>query len=145
MQLLPVEPTEHEVNLAESSGRVLATLVGGTADGRVIRVVDEEVCVPASALRLLVEILGHMAAGRAVTILPVDAELTTQQAADLLNVSRPHLVKMLEQGDLPFHKVGTRRRIRLHDLLGYQNAHRARQRTALAELTREAQDLGLYD
>jgi excisionase family DNA binding protein len=84
-----------------------------------------------------------MANGHAVTVMPVQAELTTQQAADLLGGSRPYLVRLLEDGRIPFHKVGTHRRVRAADVMQYKARRRGESRQVLDELTREAQDLGL--
>jgi excisionase family DNA binding protein len=103
----------------------------------------EQVTVPRAAFELFLEVLGQMANGNAVTIVPVHAELTTQQAADLLNVSRPHLVSLLESGKLPFRKVGTHRRVLYADLSSYQRARDEASRAALAELSRQAQELDL--
>jgi len=101
------------------------------------------VTIPRAAFDLFLEILGQMANGNAVTIVPVHAELTTQQAADLLNVSRPFLVSLLEKGALPFKKVGTHRRVRFADLAKYKREQDQRSREALDELTRQGQELGL--
>lgn len=84
-----------------------------------------------------------MAMGNAVTLVPVHAELTTQQAADILNVSRPFLVQHLEQRKTPYRKVGTRRRIRFSDLMTYQRKDEARRRRVLTKLTGQAEGLGL--
>jgi excisionase family DNA binding protein len=77
----------------------------------------------------------------AVSIMPIHAELTTQEAADVLNVSRPFLVQLLEKGDIPFHKTGTHRRVRYQDVLDYKNSIDNERRKALAELTAQAQEL----
>lgn len=99
--------------------------------------------IPRPAFDLLVQILGHMANGNTVTLLPLHAELTTQQAADLLNVSRPFVVSLIEERRLPYRKVGTHRRIRMADLVAYKNREDEERRKILAELTAEAQKLDL--
>ena len=120
----PVTPTERESQLAEESSRILSSYVRDTEE-QTIRVIPEgerqkAVTIPAVAFRLLVDILAQMAQGNAVTLVPVQAELTTQEAADLLNVSRPFLVKLLEEGEIPYRKVGTRRRVLYKDIAEYK-------------------------
>lgn len=104
---------------------------------------DATVTVPGPALSLLVDVLAQIANGNAVTVAPVHAELTTQQAADLLNVSRPYLVKLLEDGAIPYRRVGNRRRVLLADLTTYRRIDAAKRSEAADQLTAEAQRLGL--
>jgi excisionase family DNA binding protein len=94
---------------------------------------------------LLTHIVRELARGNGVSVAPLQAELTTQAAADLLNVSRPFLVKLLETGALPFHHVGTHRRVKLADVLAYRNHRSHARRAALAEMARDAQEMGLYE
>lgn len=103
----------------------------------------ERVPLPRSAVRLLRQILAEMAEGNGVTIVPVAAELTTQQAADLLGVSRPFLVKELDEERLPFRWVGTHRRIQLDDLIRYRERKDAARHQALDALAQQAQELGM--
>lgn len=100
--------------------------------------------VPVSLFTILLESVRQLSEGNAVAILPVMQELTTQQAADLLNVSRPHLVAVLEGGEIPHHKVGTHRRIYLRDLLTYKESRDRKRRETLQALVDDAQDLGIY-
>ena len=103
----------------------------------------EVVTVPSAALTLFLRLLKEMARGHAVTLVPLHTELTTRQAAEVLNVSRPFLIRLLEDGHLPYRKVGTHRRVQLRDVLAYKARTDADRRTALDELTAEAQRLGL--
>lgn len=137
-------PTDEESSLARESSRLLAACIG-TGPTAKLRVIDgdDAITVPVKALRLLVDILAQMGEGRGVTILPIKAELTTQQAADFLNVSRPYLVGLLERNEIPHRKVGKHRRVFLQDMLRYQRDSRQKQDAALAELTRQAQELGM--
>src|SRR5215208_3928250 len=105
----------------------------------------EEIELPHSVFEVLVRVVHEMARGNAVRILPVHAELTTQQAAELLNVSRPFLVGLLEEGEIPFRKVGSHRRVRLDDLLVYKDRRDRERKIALNELASESQELGLYE
>ena len=99
--------------------------------------------VPASAIPLIRAVLREMGEGKAVTVLGDDAEISTQEAADLLNVSRPYLVGLIEKGELPARKVGPRRRLMLADVLTYRTETRAKRREALRELSALDQELGL--
>lgn len=99
--------------------------------------------IPTSALRLLLEVLTEIGQGNAVSIIPIHAELTTQEAADVLNVSRPFLVQLLEKGEMPFHKIGTHRRVRYQDVISYKKRIDTERRKALEELAAEAQELGM--
>ena len=98
--------------------------------------------LPAGARALLLRILGHMANGDAVTLVPVAAEVTAQQAAELLGVSRPFVIRLVEEGKLACRLVGTHRRIPIADLLTFKEANRAERRAIAAELAAEAQELG---
>ncbi len=104
-----------------------------------------ELPLPHSVYRVLEQVVHEMARGNAVRVLPVKAELSTQQAADLLNVSRPHLVKLLERGEIPYHRAGSHRRVVLEDLLVYKERHDRERLEALDEITRISDDLGLCD
>jgi excisionase family DNA binding protein len=99
--------------------------------------------LPPQVLRMFADMLGALAQGKAVSIMPKELDLTTQEAAMFLNVSRPHLVKLLEEGQIPFHKVGSHRRIRLDDVVRYKEVRQRNSRTALQALADQAQDLDM--
>ena len=103
----------------------------------------QNVEVPESAFRLFLEILNQMGQGNAVTLVPTHHELTTQQAADLLGVSRPYFVKLLEAKVIPHHRVGSRRRVKFAHLAGYMEKVKGESREALEQLAAQAQELGM--
>jgi excisionase family DNA binding protein len=104
---------------------------------------EDPIELPAGAVAMLMDILSAMAAGRGVTLIPVDAELTTVQSAEILNVSRPYLIKLLEEGQIPYRKVGKHRRIRMEDIMNYKRAIDKRREAVLDQLAAEAQEQDL--
>ena len=146
-----IPPLEKEVEAAVQGQRELASLLSTKFETQRIDIFDKEdkphsLVLPTSALRLLVDILGELAIGNAVKVVPVHAELTSQEAADLLNVSRPHLVKMLEEGAIPFTKTGRHRRVRFSDLMAFKQRRDEESQEAMDELVRQTRELGLgYD
>jgi excisionase family DNA binding protein len=123
-------------NGTSSYTRPLPKLVGPDGD---------EIEIPLSVFQILRRVIDHMMHGRAISIVPVNKELSTQEAADILNVSRPFLVNQLEAGAIPFIKVGTHRRIRFIDLMEYKKRRDEARRRGLAEITHISEDVGLYD
>jgi len=104
---------------------------------------SKPIVIPKMALEFLNEIMEAMGRGQAMYLVPLDGEVTTQQAADMLGVSRPYLVKLLEQKKIPFHKVGKHRRILIEDLKNYREIMQASRKMALRELSRKSIELGL--
>lgn len=139
----PVLPSEQEAEMARLSSRALAPHIADQ-NGLRIRLEDgEEFILPQAALRLIMDMLAHLSEGSAVTLIPVHAEMTTQQAADFLNVSRPFLVnEILDKGKVPYRRLGTHRRLLFKDLLEYKNQTEKASREAFRELTEQAQELG---
>lgn len=141
-------PSSKEAELAKASSRTLSAYLQTKVDTQEIEILDDKgtshpVQIPAAALRLLVDILTEIGEGNAVSIVPIHAELTTQEAADLLNVSRPYLVGLLEKGLINHHKVNRHRRVKYKDLMEYKMKIDSDRRSALDELAAQAQELNM--
>ncbi|MEP6645787.1 MAG: excisionase family DNA-binding protein [Saprospiraceae bacterium] len=124
----------------------IAALVSDSYEPVKVQVSNHEVVnlrLPAKVVRVIKSILNLMAEGKAFSVIPEESELSTKQAADILNVSRPHLVKLLEAGEIPFRKTGSHRRVLLQDLMVYIGTINERRERILQELANEAQQLGL--
>lgn len=149
--LKPYALTAREAQGARESSVAIADFVQGDEQPITLRLLDRrtgeqvEAPVAAAALHLLTQALAQMAEGHAVTLLPLDAELSTQQAADLMGVSRPYFVKLLEEGRIPFRKVGAQRRVRSEALQRYLAEYQQQAAEAVATMTADAQRLGLYE
>lgn len=144
-----ITPSEADSRLAEESSRRLARYVAARRK-KPLRVriepdgeQEDAISIPVSAFRLLADILTEMGKGNAVTLIPVHAELTTQQAADLLNVSRPFVIQQMEEGAIPHRKVGTHRRVLFRDLVAYKRRMDQDRLKALEQLSTLDQELGL--
>ena len=137
-----------ESAIADESSEILARHVK-KGDSLKLCIVDSEqeevIVLPAPVAALLLGILRMMANGLGIALTPLHSELTTRQAADILNVSRPYLVKLLESGEIPFHKVGRHRRIRREDVMIYKQKLRREREAILDKMVAEAQEMGLYD
>jgi excisionase family DNA binding protein len=136
-------PNAQDAAIARVSGQALSRYVRSKAPLK-LRVTDadqaEPIELPASAVALLMDILEAMAAGRGITIIPESAELTTVQAAEVLNVSRPFLIKLLDAEKIPYRKVGKHRRIRMEDVMSYKTATDQDREAILDKLVAEAQE-----
>jgi excisionase family DNA binding protein len=140
-------PTEADRQMASESCRILEPLAEvphnlrlELSDGSAPR---QTLVLPAPAVRALSELLKEMAKGNSVTVVPNDTMLSTQDAADILNVSRPFLVSLLEAGRIPFQRLGSHRRILFRDLMAFKAKADADRQKAMRQLTQEAQELKL--
>lgn len=141
-----IAPTKAGSALARKSTLRLAAHLGESGGLRLelkTAATSEELILPPCVVRALIRILDEMGRGNAITLTPVRAELTTQQAADLLNVSRPHLVKLLDEGAIPSRKVGSHRRVQFEDLLAYKKQFQTQRHAALDEPQALSQELGM--
>lgn len=139
-------PSAQDAAIARASGQLLSRYARQKRP-LTLRVTDAEqerpLELPAGAVALLMDILEAMAAGRGVTLMPENAELTTVQAAEVLNVSRPFLIKLLDEGAIPHRKVGKHRRIRMEDVMAYKAAIDHEREAVLDQLVGEAQEQGM--
>ncbi len=131
----------------ESYDALAATLKGLRSTNPEIEIeeTEEKIRVPLKALQLLAEILKATSQGKPISIVPIATEMTTQAAAELLSCSRPHLVKLLESGDIPFTKVGKHRRVKYEDVLAYKKRMKATQKQRIIQMMQADEELGLYD
>ena len=140
-------PSPAEQTAAQAATRVLARF--GRHERIQVEVRDkhdntsETLILPATAVRLLTDVLGYLAEGRSVAVMPEEALLTTQQAASMLNVSRPHLIKLLDGGKIEFQRIGTHRRVLLRNLRSYHQEQAAAAARALDDLVKQAQELDM--
>ncbi len=143
----PIIPSEQDAELAK---KAQLTLESGDASGKATRVQiyadgpePTTVDLPSVVAKLLMDALKETAAGKAVSLVAVEAEITTQQAASLLNISRPHLIGLIDKGLLLARLVGNQRRLPLRDVLEYKSANRAKRHKILDEMAAIDQELGL--
>ena len=138
-------PDHETVRLARVGAAELSRLLNKLpeADRAHVKLDGQDLILPRQALILLRDLLADMAQGNAVAIVPLHAEMTTQQAADILNVSRPYLITLLEKGELRFTRVGTHRRIQFKDLMAYKDKIKEQSSNAMDELVKIAQENNL--
>lgn len=141
-------PTAEESALAKISSQELSAVLETRLDTQTVSVTDKEgvahsVRMPVSALRMLVDVLTELGDGNTVKLVPIHAELTTQEAADMLNVSRPTLIKLLDENAIPFHRTGNRRKVRFTNVLHYKHQLETNRLQALEELSALDQELGM--
>lgn len=143
MQTLEHEPLlPDEQPVLEKISRMLAD------DPQISLLIGDEgevVELPRAVSQVLKQVIRHMANDRTVFLVPMGPILTTQEAADILHVSRPYLIKLLEQGTIPFGTVGTHRRVHIKDVLTYKKVLQAEQKRGIEEIARLSQEMGLYD
>lgn len=141
-------PTPEESALAKISSRELSAFLETQADTQALSITDKTgvahaVEIPVSALRLLVEVLTQLGEGNTVNLIPIHAELTTQEGADLLNISRPTFIKLLDDNKITYHRTGNRRKVKFTDVYQYKHQIDKKRFNALDELSELDQEMGL--
>jgi excisionase family DNA binding protein len=140
LSLNPSTPSKRDSQLAKASSHLLSQHKGQSVT---LKSGENEAALPDSAVALLEYVLQEMAQGKPVSVLPLEGELSTQQAADILNVSRPFVIKLLDNKALPYRKVGTHRRILLRDVLTYKQKMDEASEAARQALVDQAQELDM--
>lgn len=141
-------PSTEEVALARLSSQELSAVLEANGNAQEFSVVgkdgeNHQVKIPGSAVKLMIEVLTQLGQGNSVNITPIHAELTTQEAADLLNMSRPTLIKLLDGHEIPHHRKGNRRKIAFVDVMNYKHDIDTKRLEALDQLSSLDQELGL--
>ena len=142
------KPTKKEQIAAMASYNALAaTLKGLHSENPEIEIEEtaKKIKIPLKALKLLAQILKATSQGKPISVVPIATEMTTQAAAELLGCSRPHFVKLLEEGAIPFTKVGRHRRVKFEDVMNYKKAMKLKQEQRLIDMMKSDEELGLYD
>lgn len=142
---LSIEPLTGQEAESQSIKEIALILQQADSQLKVVSADGEERIIPDVISQLLHQVVQAIASDQAISIVPQKKELTTQQAADFLNVSRTYLIKLLEQGDIPYIMVGTHRRVRFDDLMKYKQERDTKRRQMLDELIAESQELGFYE
>lgn len=131
----------------ESYNALAEVLEGLRKDNPEIEIEEtrEKIRIPLNALKLLAKILKVTSQGKPISIVPIATEMTTQAAADLLGCSRPHLIKLLEEGEIEYTKIGKHRRVKFEDVMAYKKKMKARQQELLIKIMNADEESGLYD
>ena len=142
------KPSKEEQILAmESYDALAAVLEGLKSENPEIEIeeTEEKIKIPLHALKLLAEILKATSQGKTISVVPIATEMTTQAAAEFLGCSRPHLVKLLEDGKIAFTKVGKHRRVQFEDVANYRKKMKSKQKELLIDIMKSDEEIGLYD
>jgi len=149
MELVDIrKPTKEEQRAARESYDALASSIEqlhSEIPEIEIEETEEKIRIPISALRFLAKILKEISRGNPISIVPIATEITTQAAAEYLGCSRPHIVRLLEEGKIPFTKVGKHRRIKYEDIVNFKQGMKSKQRNKIQELMQLDEESGLYD
>ena len=142
------KPSKEEQILAMKSYDALAAVLEGLKSKNPeieIEETEEKIKIPLHALKLLAKILKATSQGKTISVVPIATEMTTQAAAEFLGCSRPHLVKLLEEGKIAFTKVGKHRRVQFEDVANYRKKMKSRQKNLIIDIMKSDEEIGLYD